>query len=75
MKKIQKNKRAYKFSALLMVSVLLVVILSTMVFGADAKDYIPALYSSIWALLPPVVAIALALITKEVYSSLFRASY
>lgn len=71
MKKIQKNKRAYKFSALLMVSVLLVVILSTMVFGADAKDYIPALYSSIWALLPPVVAIALALITKEVYSSLF----
>ena len=71
MKKIQKNKRAYKFSALLMVSVLLVVILSTMVFGADAKDYIPALYSSIWALLPPVVAIVLALITKEVYSSLF----
>lgn len=71
MKKIQKNKRAYKFSALLMVSVLLVVILSTMVFGADAKDYIPALYSSIWALLPPIVAIALALITKEVYSSLF----
>ena len=71
MKKIQKNKRAYKFLALLMVSVLLVVILSTMVFGEDAKDYIPALYSSIWALLPPVVAIALALITKEVYSSLF----
>ena len=26
---------------------------------------------SIWALLPPVIAIALALITKEVYSSLF----
>ena len=71
MEKIQKNRRAYKFSALLMVSVLLVVILSTVVFGADAKDYTPALYSSIWALLPPVVAIALALITKEVYSSLF----
>ena len=28
-------------------------------------------YSTIWSLLPPVVAIALALITKEVYSSLF----
>ncbi len=28
-------------------------------------------YSSIWALLPPVVAILMALITKEVYSSLF----
>ena len=28
-------------------------------------------YQTPWALLPPVVAIALALITKEVYSSLF----
>ncbi len=28
-------------------------------------------YSTLWSLLPPVIAIALALITKEVYSSLF----
>ncbi len=28
-------------------------------------------YATIWALLPPVIAIVLALITKEVYSSLF----
>ena len=28
-------------------------------------------YNTAWALLPPVIAIALALITKEVYSSLF----
>ncbi len=28
-------------------------------------------YATIWALLPPIIAIALALITKEVYSSLF----
>ena len=28
-------------------------------------------YNSVWALLPPVIAIALALVTKEVYSSLF----
>jgi len=28
-------------------------------------------YASFWALLPPLIAIALALITKEVYSSLF----
>jgi len=28
-------------------------------------------YNTFWALLPPVIAIALALITKEVYSSLF----
>lgn len=31
----------------------------------------PAMYATFWALVPPVVAIALALITKEVYSSLF----
>ena len=29
------------------------------------------MYGTFWALLPPIVAIALALITKEVYSSLF----
>ena len=31
----------------------------------------PAMYATFWALLPPIVAIGLALITKEVYSSLF----
>ncbi len=31
----------------------------------------PALFGTFWAVLPPVVAIVLALITKEVYSSLF----
>lgn len=37
----------------------------------DHETYKPAVYSTIGALLPPVIAIALALITKEVYSSLF----
>ena len=37
----------------------------------DPATYKPAVYSTIGALLPPVIAIALALITKEVYSSLF----
>ena len=42
------------------------------VFAADGgKEYVPKMYASFWALIPPVVAIALALITKEVYSSLF----
>lgn len=31
----------------------------------------PAMYATFWSLIPPVVAIVLALITKEVYSSLF----
>ena len=34
-------------------------------------DYVPVMYATFWALVPPVVAIVLALITKEVYSSLF----
>ncbi|MBR5471531.1 MAG: Na+/H+ antiporter NhaC family protein [Oscillibacter sp.] len=38
--------------------------------GEEAEVVIP-FYQTIWSLLPPVVAIALALITKEVYSSLF----
>ena len=37
---------------------------------AAAQD-VPGLYATFWSLLPPVVAIGLALITKEVYSSLF----
>ena len=42
------------------------------VLASDAEEtYQPALYATIWALLPPLVAIILALITKEVYSSLF----
>lgn len=48
----------------------LTLILSMTVFAAE-KAPKPELYATFWALIPPVVAIALALITKEVYSSLF----
>ncbi len=43
------------------------------VFGADGGDAEATVwaYSTVWSLLPPVIAIVLALITKEVYSSLF----
>ena len=40
------------------------------VFAAE-EEYVPSMYATFWALIPPVVAIVLALITKEVYSSLF----
>ncbi len=40
-------------------------------FAADGGDYTPSMYATFWALVPPIVAIVLALITKEVYSSLF----
>ena len=32
---------------------------------------LPSMYATFWALVPPIVAILLALTTKEVYSSLF----
>ncbi len=42
------------------------------VFAAgENTEYVPDLYATVWSLVPPVVAIVLALITKEVYSSLF----
>lgn len=37
---------------------------------ATVRKSVPA-YATIWSLLPPLIAIVLALITKEVYSSLF----
>lgn len=55
------------FAALCMLTVSAVT-----VFAADdAAEYVPGMYATFWALIPPVVAIVLALITKEVYSSLF----
>lgn len=37
----------------------------------EVVEYVPQMYATFWALVPPIVAICLALITKEVYSSLF----
>ena len=63
-------KKNIKRTAVL--SVVLVLMFATTVFGAEqTEEYVPAVYATFWALVPPVVAIGLALITKEVYSSLF----
>lgn len=40
-------------------------------FAAEEETALPSMYATFWALVPPIVAIVLALITKEVYSSLF----
>lgn len=55
-------------------AILMLTILCTVaVFASDGEtvEYVPKMYATFWALVPPIVAIALALITKEVYSSLF----
>ena len=58
---------------LLAVLVLMVTALTTgaLAAGEEAAEYVSPFYATPFALLPPVVAIGLALITKEVYSSLF----
>ena len=56
-----------------MVLVLVVVLFAATAFaeGEEAAEHVSSMYATGWALVPPVVAIILALITKEVYSSLF----
>ena len=52
--------------------ILCLALLPITAFAADGEaEYTSAMYATFWALVPPIVAIVLALITKEVYSSLF----
>ena len=46
-------------------------LLGVPVLAAGEEAATGSLYGTVWALLPPVIAITLALITKEAYSSLF----
>ena len=66
-------RRTRTWLPLLAVLVLVVMAMTTGAFaaGEEAAEYVSPFYATPWALLPPVVAIGLALITKEVYSSLF----
>jgi Na+/H+ antiporter NhaC len=67
MKKIQ-HKMMWAVSA----AMVLAMCCPMLTFAAEeAEEYVPTMYASFWSLIPPVVAIVLALITKEVYSSLF----
>jgi len=65
------NRR--KFFTLLSVIALIIMTFAVPVFAAEIGEegYQSNLYGTFWSLLPPIIAIGLALITKEVYSSLF----
>jgi len=65
----KKANRSICIAAALLIILLLVRTIRTP--GSVPEDYIPGVYSTVWSLVPPIVAIILALITKEVYSSLF----
>lgn len=63
-----------KSKVLWIASAIMIMAMSNPVLALAAEEteaYVPKLYGTFWALIPPVVAIVLALITKEVYSSLF----
>jgi len=67
-------KKKMKIPLLVLVACILGLLIYTLANPMDVEnlqDYESAFYATPVALLPPVIAIALALITKEVYSSLF----
>ena len=68
MKKIFSKKNVITFLAFAAV-----MMMSTVAFaaGEDGETVVSMFHATFWALVPPIVAIGLALITKEVYSSLF----
>ena len=64
--------KSKKIFALVTALVAIGLIMVPVVCGADSgAEAVSNMFATPWALVPPVVAIVLALITKEVYSSLF----
>ncbi len=66
-----KKMQIVCLALLAILAVLLVVSFQTPGQITDPENYRCGTYSTVFSLLPPVIAISLALITKEVYSSLF----
>ena len=65
------SPRMRRFGKLLLVVFALACVLTTAAFAEGDAEVVSAVHGTSASLLPPVVAIGLALITKEVYSSLF----
>ncbi|MCI8838100.1 MAG: Na+/H+ antiporter NhaC family protein [Hungatella sp.] len=59
------------FGTMVMTLLMMLACCVTVLASEGEAEYVPAMYSTFWALVPPIVAIGLALLTKEVYSSLF----
>ena len=65
------SPRSKRFGKILLVLFTLACLLATVAFAEGDVEHSSKLWGTAFSLLPPVVAIILALITKEVYSSLF----
>lgn len=68
-----KTKRKNTWLGAIFVCVVVALAMSMTAFAGEADAAVEGsrMYATIWSLVPPLVAIILALITKEVYSSLF----
>lgn len=66
-----KKMQIVCLALLAILAALLVISFQTPGQITDPENYVCGAYSTVFSLLPPVIAISLALITKEVYSSLF----
>ena len=60
-----------KLQIILTAAMLFALSIPVLVMAEEEEAYVPKVHATFWALVPPLVAIILALITKEVYSSLF----
>ena len=65
------KKQTGRAGRALLLSAALLAALAVPALAAEETGADPRFYQTLWSLLPPVVAIGLALATKEVYSSLF----
>ena len=73
MKEKRKNSSSMKLimNLLVVAAIVVLIVVTARTRGQVPEDYVPGVYGTVWALLPPVIAIVLALVTKEVYSALF----
>ena len=65
---------SYSLKKIMIIGVIVMlaaVAMTVTAFAADGAEHQSNMYATFWSLVPPLVAIVLALITKEVYSSLF----
>ena len=67
---MRRNHGTTKKRLIIAVVFLLAMIACTAAF-AEGEEGGSSMYGTFWSLLPPIIAIGLALITKEVYTSLF----
>ena len=68
------KKTKFKIFSLFALAIVVVLAIVFRHNPATADNYSPKLYASALSLLPPLIAIVLSLITKEVYSALFIGS-